>query len=178
MKVYDKVIVRSYLLRSGLYLISYEILKFLIIEELKSFYCRGYLSKYSNKINKKSCELYKTEVLGLDKDPFIASLRWYNNMNVLSESDINLIKEIREYRNRIAHELINFLLEENSEIPLGHISLMRKLIYKIKMWWIMEVESQINPEFENIRPDDIQLPVLQILDQIIEIVSEYCSNVY
>jgi len=99
-------------------------------------------------------------------------------MNVLSESDINLIKEIREYRNRIAHELINFLLEENSEIPLGHISLMRKLIYKIKMWWIMEVESQINPEFENIRPDDIQLPVLQILDQIIEIVSEYCSNVY
>jgi len=127
------------LIMSSLYLFGFNILKASIIDRIKNFFISD-LNRYNE------------EVLNLSKSRIYASLFWLQKHSVINNEDLNLFNEIKEYRNYLAHSMMDFL-DGKSNIEIEEVNLkfedMIKLLNKIEIWWIMEFEIPINPDFDN-----------------------------
>jgi hypothetical protein len=116
---------------------------------------------------------YETEVLSLDKCKLIASTKWLIKSDALTENDLKKIRQIREHRNEIAHELQDIVFYHDRDIKIELIKPIRDLVFKIDSWWIKNVEIPIhNQVSSNQIPENEEIIALSgpviILDIIIE----------
>ena len=87
------------------YLIAYEMLKnHCLVDRVRSFYTHGF-DEHGDKVSSD----YQTKVLDLDKSPMKASALWFKTMDALTQDDIDLMDQLRCYRNKIAHNLTNVI---------------------------------------------------------------------
>ncbi|GAJ05894.1 unnamed protein product, partial [marine sediment metagenome] len=86
------------------------------------------------------------EVLSRNKSPLYASLAWLKGMNVINDNDIETFNKIKDCRNELAHEIVNFVSKGPKNDPLPLFSKMVNLIHKIDKWWILNVEIPTNPD--------------------------------
>ena len=134
---------KSVLMAAAIYLITYELLKSSIIEEIKNFYFVGV--GYDNPAMQRQ---YARDVLSLDKSVFLASCKWLQKVEAITTEDIQTIVTLRELRNKVAHQLPDFLIEEDSNITVNELLKIQNILAKINRWWIREVELVANPDFE------------------------------
>jgi hypothetical protein len=142
---------RSNLILASLFITSYETLKDSIIEQLKDFYTHGW-----DENGPVVSGSYETKVLSLDpkKNPFRASIAWLKDNQVIDEADERKLKELREHRNEVAHNLPKFIAEVGKEVKLSAITEIFELVTKIDRWWIVNVELETQ---EQIDPSKVNL---------------------
>ncbi|MEL6556233.1 MAG: hypothetical protein AAFQ63_22665 [Cyanobacteria bacterium J06621_11] len=78
-------------------------------------------------------------------------------MDALSEADIALVDDIRIHRNEIAHELPKFIATADAEIDIKLLCSIHRLIEKIEVWWIKNLDIPTNPDLLGQQIDDANI---------------------
>jgi hypothetical protein len=152
-KLISPELTKSILMATAIYLLTYELLKSSIIEEIKKFYF--FEANYEHSVMQQK---YVSEVLSLDKSVFVASCMWLHNMEAITYEDIQTILSLRELRNSIAHQLPDFLIDDNANVTVNELTKIYEILAKIDSWWIREVELPAKPDF--IHLDQAELETL------------------
>ena len=134
---------KSNLILGSIYITSFEMLKDSIITKLKDFFIDGIDENgftYSDR--------YKTKVLTLHKNPLQASLIWLQDMEAIDNDDIIKFEKIKTFRNKLAHEMLDFIANIPEDDLLKLFNDMISLLTKIGRWWIVNVEIPTNPDYD------------------------------
>ena len=140
----DPEVLRPNLILASIYIAAFEILKNSIIERLRDFYVRGY-----DENGWIIMPAYTDEVLSKDKSPTYASLKWLKESQAINDDDIDKFNKVKEFRNLLAHEITNMLMEG---LPLDlseRFNDMVGLLDKIESWWIINVDIPTNPDLDD-----------------------------
>jgi len=136
----DPEVLRPNLILASIYIAAFEILKDSIVGRLRDFYVSGFdengdivMPEYN-------------DVLAKDKSPVYASLKWLRESEAITEEDIEKFNKIKEYRNRLAHEISKMLMEGLPQDFAERFNDMTTLLDKIERWWIINVEIPTDPD--------------------------------
>ena len=97
------------LIVASIYLTAYELLKQAMIEPLRGFFSSGFDAN-----GPIVGARYRKKVLSLHKMPFFASAIWFHNAGALADDDLDRIREIRDHRNFVAHNIPRVISETDS----------------------------------------------------------------
>ena len=95
--------VRAALLRAGMFLTGWELLKGEIQHGVRQFFVVG-----SDQSDPRIDPRYERDVLARHQHPFEASLLWLVDHGALSEAQAARVRELRTHRNEVAHELPSY----------------------------------------------------------------------
>lgn len=114
-------------------------------------------------------EQYKDEVTKVHKDLLFASCLWLRRNNVITESEVKEIENIRRHRNQVVHELPRLLSDTDLNLNTGYFLRIRELLKKIEVWWAKNVVIPANEDFDGVEvnEEDIQPGGVIVLDYII-----------
>jgi hypothetical protein len=119
-------------------------------------------------------------VLSLDpKSEFIASCIWFQKNEVLTADEVKEIRQIRQHRTDIAHEMPNILLNPLTQVDEAKLMRIHELVSKIDRWWITEIEMPCNEEFDGQKVDSTEIKSgrMRFLEHLISAVYE-CGRVH
>lgn len=142
-------ILRTNLIVASLFITAFEMLKDSIIGHIRDFFTNGF-----NENGWIIDDKYKTEVLSKNKSPLYASLAWLKDMNVIDDNDIEKFNKVKDCRNELSHEIVNFVSKGPKNDPLPLFSEMIDLLHKIEKWWILNVEIPTNPDLDGREIDE------------------------
>lgn len=140
--------IKSNLINASLFLAYYEILKNTIVNRIEEF-----LNDYDfNKGKIVTSDDYKEQIIkpryNEKENIFLSSCDWLVSHAAITSDDKSLIIQIKEERNRIAHNIPKYLFESNYCIKKEFFSQIKDLILKIEKWWIIEYEITLNPNID------------------------------
>lgn len=177
-KLLNPLNVKNNLIKSSLYLSAFELLKFSVENRLRDFLCSR--EEMNEDFEFKTSQEYRDVIenrkiseLGGNKNIYYSSCLWLKEMNAITHEEVLELQEIRKHRNKIAHQLPLLIVDSSHNIDSKLFDSMKKLLKKIEQWWIVEFEMEVNPQFYNIDPKDINYDEIQsgnmiLLDLIIE----------
>lgn len=142
-------ILKTKLISASIYLAAFEILKDSIIERIETFFTDGF-GPQGNILSPE----YETEVKSRHKSKVRASLEWLKEQEAITAEDIEAFDKIRESRNEVAHEMPNLLGGESSVDFAQQFERMVALLRKIEVWWIVNFELAIDPDFQDAEIDE------------------------
>jgi len=172
MKFLDADEVKFQLITASLYLTAYDLLIESVVHKIKDFYTNGF-DENGWIVDEK----YKVEVRGLyKKDIVIASLKWLEKNNVISENEIDRVKLFKEHRNELAHELSRMISNSDKRTKTEFMQEIRDLYFKIHKWWFVEFEMAIEPELGKLNPDELDFNevlsfIMMPMDYMVNIVN-------
>lgn len=140
---------RQNLLVSSMFIAAFEILKESIVDRIKGFYTTGF-DQTGWRIDPK----YEAEVLSRSKSPVYASLDWLKEHEVIDEKDIEGFDNVRKCRNEIAHGLFKVVVEGIGPERAEMFAEMIRILRKIEVWWVVNVEIPTNPDFDGQEIDE------------------------
>lgn len=160
-------VLRPRLLAASIFIIGFESLKTAILDRLHNLFWRGF-DQHGDKFDPR----YEEEVLTRHRSPVRASLMWLKEQGAIQDSDFELYDRVREYRNRLAHRLLDIVSTEG--LPEGYddrFSEMVDLLRRIEVWWIQNFELAVDPDYsdEDVDPEEIipgRIIALQLLCDI------------
>ena len=139
----DPEVMQDRLISTSLYIAAFESLKSSIVDRVKQFYQVGF-GLGGDTLDPE----YAKDVTPRNRSPLYASLDWLIEHDAITDADVTSFNETKEYRNRLAHELLQMISDnELSDLEIrfhGLISLLRK----IEVWWVVNVEIPCNPDFD------------------------------
>lgn len=159
-KLFDHEEVRNNLALAGLYLATFEVLKSIVVGNIRSFYAFDFpdekgewdAEKIKSKQYLKATEkFYRSKK---DGDEFRACGLWLVDSKVINQDEANELLDIRTERNTIAHELPDLLLDPQKTINGKLLARALALVNKIDRWWIVEVEIPTNPDHDGREIDE------------------------
>jgi len=181
--------IRANLIRAGMFLAGWELLRSQIERQIRLFYGAEDLVKPS----KEECEqrgkrwkdayeserqratkLYDDEVLALDKgDPegkqFRASLLWLVENNALTEEQAAQVRRLRKNRNQIAHALPKMILEpDHVGVEMAMIHEIKALLNVLGVFW-GRIDMDITGDFagKEVSDDEIRSLPSIFMDYIV-----------
>ena len=203
----DKLLVqeklRLNLLLSSLYLAAFEILKSAIIDGTKDFFI------YQNEVTEEDVEELKKKIdpslanrfresyvkavaryeneVGIklenrDLKGLIPSCKWLQKQEVLTEKDIESVRNIREHRNEVAHELPTLLISKDFDVNLDHFQQIRQLLHKVDVFWarndlLIDPTTLEEVDTFDIPDNEIMSGRVAILEIITNTVVEYLNAI-
>ena len=158
--------IKSNLILSALYLVAYELLKAAIIDNIRDFFSFEYRDGKATPDKQ-----YEDEVIRVHKDLLYASCLWLRRNDVITESEVEEIENIRRHRNQVAHELPKLLGDTNLNLNVGYFLRIRELLEKIEVWWVKNVDIPVNPDFDRVEVNekDIRPGTVIALDYVISV---------
>lgn len=142
-------LLRGKLISASIYLAAYELLVDSIVDRTRVFFADGF-----NSTGWIISEGYKQEVLSRHKKPVDACLLWLKDQNAVNDADLQKFENVTICRNDVAHRLQKIV---SGEIDLRFLDLlpeMISLLKKIEVWWIVNIEIPINPDFADKEIDE------------------------
>ena len=166
------------LISCALFIAIYESLKDYIIEEVKSFYCNGFVDQeftYSAE--------YRTDVLERNPSPFFATLYWLKDQGAINDNEIELVQKLKKYRNRLSHEMMQLVFDAAFDDFPENLSSLMALRIKIERWWVINIEIPTSPDIDStidINEESIQTSSQILYRVIMDILSgdEETANYY
>ena len=131
------------LMRAGLFLTGYELLKSEIQGKVKALFVFPSSGSEAEDIRD-----YEAKVLILDKSEFRACCMWLLQAGAISDAQLQAIYDIRDLRNKIAHELPSFIIDQSYEIPRGVLENMELILSLLGQFW-GRIEIDTNPDFDS-----------------------------
>jgi hypothetical protein len=131
------------LIFSSLYIATFESFKDYVIDEVKFFFYEG-IKDGQDMISPK----YDSAVKSKDKSILKSSLLWLKDMEAIEEADVEIFDELRKYRNKLSHELMELLFEGLSDEFPEKFSKLIQLRIKIEKWWILNIEIPTDLDFD------------------------------
>lgn len=156
------------LISASLYVTAFELLKESIIGRIRSFYMVGFDAD-GDVVDEK----YETAVLSRNKKLVYASLDWLSENDVIDENDLQAFERIRKTRNLLAHELPSMVMGGKDFQHVERFQELVALLRKIEIWWVVNMEIPINPDFDGNEIDEegiVPSPVL-MLQMMLEVLS-------
>ncbi len=140
------------LIAISLFITAFEIFKDMVIEKPETFFSNGF--DHNGVIISNN---YKTEVLSRSKSKLYSSLLWFKEMAAIDQSDISIFDSIRQHRNEIVHEPMEFLANSKRNFDTSKFQQLIDLLAKIEKWWFINFEAAIDPSIlpEETNPDEI-----------------------
>lgn len=161
-------VMQEKLISASLYVTAFELLKESIIGRIRSFYMVGF-DVDGDFIDEK----YETAVLSRNKNPLLASLDWLSDNDVVNENDRQAFERIRTTRNLLAHELPAMVMGSKDFHHVERFQELVALLKKIEVWWVVNMEIPVNPDFDGKEIDEegiVPGPVL-MLQMMLEVLS-------
>lgn len=152
------------------YLLIYECFRNKTIDTVRNFFAEVNTTKRSGSriVSKESNEYLQALKLNSKKSHrLLKTFEWASSLGLM----VNLDKanEIIKYRNHIAHEITNTLDDADFFIKTDNlIKIMIEIGSSFQKWWIINFESQRNPDLENIviNDNDVSTDIEMIYDLI------------
>jgi hypothetical protein len=161
-------VMQEKLISASLYVTAFELLKDSIIGRIRSFYMVGF-DAGGDIINEK----YETAVLSRNKNPLLASLDWLSENEVIDQNDRQAFERIRTTRNLLAHELPSMVMGGKDFKHIERFQELVALLKKIEVWWVVNMEIPISPDFDGKEIDEegiVPGPVL-MLQMMLEVLA-------
>ena len=159
-KFLTPAIMQEKLVSASLYIAAYDLLKESIIGRIRSFYMVGF-----NEDGEIVGEKYETAVAARNKSILYASLDWLRENDVIDKSDCEAFERIRKTRNLLAHELLAIVTAGKDSDHIARFEELVSLLRKIEVWWLVNVEIPVNPDFDGKEIDEdgiVPGPVLML----------------
>ena len=156
---------------TSLFVLVFECFKDMVIDRPKEFFCTEKIEFKEDKIVYYETEKYKREVRKLANKPFEASLRWFANHKVITESDVNKVLSIELRRHSFVHELYNVVHNGISDEDTQLLADLVSIYKKIDSWWIYNVEIDWDEikDPDNVKQDECISSSLVMIDVMINI---------
>lgn len=164
-KLKDSLIVCS------LYISFFETLKDYIIEQPRSFYSIGFSTEAGEKISTS----YNEKVLANNPNSVLkASLSWFKNYNAINQDDIEIFFSLREYRNKLTHNMLQILYDGLDDSFTDKFSRLIELKIKLERWWVFNIEIPTDDleNIEEIKEDDVITSSQILYRLILDVLSE------
>lgn len=142
-------VLKAKLIAASMYLTAFELLKDSIIDRVKGFYMTGF-----DENDTTVSSAYATEVLSLSKSRLYASLLWLKKQDAINDDDLSTFEAIKTYRNGVAHELRRIVAGDLEGAFVEQLPALISLLRKIEVWWIVNFEIPVNPEFDGAEIDE------------------------
>jgi len=161
--------IRSNLVRAGLFLAGWEILKSEVQEKVRDFFLEGFDGSdfvYSAR--------YKARVLDRHQSRFEASLLWLVETEALTKAQAARVRVLRDRRNEIAHELPKLLVDpDHAGVDLAVIQELKDLIGGLGVFW-GHIEVDTNPYFvdQEVADADIKSGVSILMEHLVAAADE------
>ena len=170
LKIATPEVLGANLIKASLFLVAWEVLKNSIIGKPLGFFSTEF---EGDNFQPKPSVKYKEVVLSLDKNVLMASCLWFKSMEALTDDDIRKLQEAREYRNQIAHNLLEFLGSFDKDLEDEQLQVVQEILVKVDRWWIREIEIPTNPDFDgqNVPDEEISSGNMLMLAMIFDVVS-------
>lgn len=158
---------------AGLLLLAYEILKSIIIKPIKSFYENTTFSYNAPFVS------YEFDVLSRHKSELKACLLYLRDfMNAIDSDDMDIILELRDKRNIVAHELPNIIEKFNfSEFKtIAHKTkdvLSKISNYRVKMELGADPDFQKFMNIHNLNWDEVVGEEYILFEKALETIRKY-----
>jgi len=161
---------KGHLISSALYIAVYESFTDYVIEEVKFFFNTGF-----NENGYTFSDNYEKSVLSKDKKIINASLFWLKEISAINNSDIEKFNELRIFRNKLTHELMDLLFNGlPPDFPQKFADLI-DLRIRIEKWWTINVEIPTNPNLE--KSEDIEeKDIITSSEMIYRLITDILSN--
>jgi hypothetical protein len=156
------------LVSASLFIAAYDLLKESIVGRIRSFYMVGF-----NEDGEIVGEKYETAVAARNKSILYASLDWLRENEVIDKGDCEAFERIRKTRNLLAHELLAIVTAGKDSDHIARFEELVSLLRKIEIWWVVNVEIPVNPDFDGEEIDEggiVPGPVL-MLQMMLEVAS-------
>lgn len=164
--------IKSNLIRASLFLTAFQILKAEIVERVRDFYLVDF-----DEAGLTYSKDYEAKVLSLDRHKFEASCQWLVSNEALTSEEVDDIQEIRETRNRIAHNLSNLMFRPGFEVDVRLLNRTRRYVVKLGTFW-GGIEVSTDPDLydQEVDYDGIRSVSSILLDYIIQVSSEHSET--
>ena len=139
----DPAVMQDRLISSSLFIAAFESLKGSIIDRVKQFYQVGF-GIGGDTLDPE----YQTQVASRNSSPLYASIDWLKEHDAISDEDIDLFNEVKLYRNRLAHSLLQMIADDDLEELHQRFESLISLLKKVEVWWVVNVEIPCNPDFD------------------------------
>ena len=122
--------IKKKLIQSSFYLFTYKMMKKSIIENIKRLY------EVSDELIEKRIDkedvlkIYDYEVLSLDKDYFLAHIKWLKNMKIINNTDYKNLYYLRKERNDIVHNIDKFVFYHDKRLKKIYYQMQLKFFLK------------------------------------------------
>lgn len=167
-KLLTPAVMQEKLVSASLYIAAYDLLKESIVGRIRSFYMVGF-DENGEIVDDK----YEKTVAARNKSILYASLDWLRENEVIDESDREAFERIRKTRNLLAHELLAIVTAGKDSDHIERFEELVSLLRKIEVWWVVNVEISVNPDFDGKEIDEegiVPGPVL-MLQMMLEVAS-------
>lgn len=142
------------LLQGGLFLAAFEMLKDSLVGRPRDFFCFS-VADGSITTDLESPR-YLAEVRSLHKHPYTASALWWRKQGAITDGDLDILREIREHRDQIAHNMPKMIGTIEHSIDLSLLTHTNTILAAIDNWWIQNIEAGIDPEqYEKFTRDEM-----------------------
>jgi hypothetical protein len=120
------------LVHAGSFLSAYELIKYDVIEQVRSFYLTGFDEKglICNDTG------YQRSVLSLDpKSKFRASAAWLQSMDAITAEEVTKLEEIKNHRDEITHEMPGLLVEPDFVVKTQLLAEAAEIVRRLGIFW-------------------------------------------
>lgn len=168
----DPVRLRARVNHMGLFLLSFELLRDLVLDKPVSFFSND-VKIVDGELKAERTPEYEKEVLSLAAGRFEASLRWLQMMNALLGDDVADIMKLLDYRNVIAHEPHRVLNDQDTRYQADAVNRVRAYHRRIGNFW-GNIEVDWNPEInrDEVDRDGVTMLATLLLDHIAGVLGE------
>lgn len=164
----DPEVVKPSLFMATMYITTFEILKNSIVDRIRDFYLIGW-SEEGNTVSPE----YADKVLSRNKSSVYASLNWLREQQAIDESDLATFEQLKKTRNLLAHRLFEVVTGQAESTHQEQFTALVELLRKIEVWWVVNVEIPINPDYadEEIDEAGIVPGAILSLQMLLQVVS-------
>jgi hypothetical protein len=145
----DPDIVRPSLFLATMFITAFEILQDSIVDDLRGFYTTGF-DENGLIVDSE----YKSRVLSKNRSPLYASLQWLRENDAINDEDLANFERLKKTRNLLAHELFGVVSGQVESSHEAQFDVLVALLRKIGVWWVVNVEMPINPDFDEQEIDE------------------------
>ncbi len=145
----DPEVVRPSLFLATMFITTFEILKNSIVDRIRDFYLIGW-SEEGNTVSPE----YTAKVLSRNKSAVYASLNWLLERQAIDDSDLVTFDQLKKTRNLLAHKLFDVVTGQVESPHESQFSALVELLRKIEVWWVVNLEIPINPDYADEEIDE------------------------
>ncbi|MFT4425905.1 hypothetical protein [Enterobacter hormaechei] len=149
-RILDPKILKRRVISYSVFISAFEMLKNVVIGRLERFYIN--FDDEQDKIE------YKIKVLDRNKSKLYASLNWLVEYNALEQVDIDEFERLKIIRNKLSHEMLDLLPEDELFDVTNEIRAIIELTRKVEIWWFCNLEMAIDPDSY---PEDMDIEQVQ-----------------
>lgn len=164
----DPEVVRPSLFLSTMFITTFEILKDSVVDRIRDFYTNAW-DENGPTVGPE----YQSEVLSRKKSALYASFDWLREREAIDEADLMIFESLKKTRNQLAHQLFDVVTGQVESEHVSQFPVLVALLRKVEVWWVVNVEIPINPDYDGKEIDEAGIVpgAVLLLQMLIEVAS-------